>query len=89
MRNGLIFPKLQGFKVYRSKLSLTDCMDCPLRFELVKDMAVAGVDLSNKSKTPRMQYLEELEMGYNYAYKIETYGKGAESDTSNVIRFNF
>ncbi len=89
MRNGTIYPKLQGFKVYRSKLSLTDCMDCPLRFELVKDMSVAGVNISDKDKAPQMQYLEELEMGYNYGYKIETYGKGAESKTSNIIRFNF
>ncbi len=85
MKNGLIFPELEGIKVYRSKLSLADCQNCPLRFELMEDMAA----VSDAKKKYLMQYFEILDMGYNYVYKIRTYGRGAISKDSGEISFNF
>jgi len=89
MKNGQITPGLDGFRVYRSKLSLADCQKCPLRFELAEDIAIDMVLVSKSKKKPRMQYIENLEMGYNYVYKIETYGKGAKGKDSKKISFNF
>ena len=96
IKNRLFLPGLDGFKIYRSKLSLTDCQDCPLRFELVEDIALDMVTISedmvvvsgDKEWYP-MQYLEVLERNYNYVYKIKTYGKGAKGKDSEEISFNF
>ncbi len=89
MQNGQITPGLAGFKIYRSKLSLTDCQNCPLRFELAEDIALDMVVVSDTKKKNQMQYLEALESGYNYVYKIKTYGKGAQGKDSANISFNF
>ncbi len=90
MLNGNIIPKLDGFKIYRSKLSLTDCQNCPLRFELVKDIPIEMINLADAKQTKnQMHYFEDLAMGYNYTYKIKSYGKGAKSKNSDEIRFNF
>ncbi len=89
MKNGSITPGLEGFNIYRSKLSLADCQNCPLRFELVEDIALDMVVVSDTKKKPRMQYREDLQMGFNYVYKITTYGKGAKGKDSKEISFNF
>jgi len=90
MLNGNIISKLDGFKIYRSKLSLTDCQNCPLRFELVKDIPIEMIKPPDAKRTKnQMHYFEDLVMGFNYTYKIRAYGKGAKGKDSDHIRFNF
>ncbi len=77
---------LAGFIVYRSKIPLSDsyCPDCPMLFERVGDIPMKG-----KSNI-EMNYIDTLESGYRYTYKVITYNKkGAKSEDSNYISLDY
>ena len=75
---------IDGFFVYRSKvlLSESECKDCPVLF---KKMA----DISNKNQK-EFEYMENLEKGYKYIYKINAYDKkGLLGKDSNTVEFTY
>jgi len=77
-----------GFIVYRSKrpISDSDCKNCPKLFQKVSDITIDTPGYENKN----MEYREEIEKGFVYAYKVVLYTKsGAQSRDSNNINFNF
>jgi len=77
-----------GFIVYRSKrpISDSDCKNCPKLFQKVSDITIDTPGYENKN----MEYREEIEKGFVYAYKVVLYKKsGAQSRDSNNINFNF
>ena len=77
---------LAGFIVYRSKIPLSDsyCPDCPMLFERVKDISMKG------QSNIEMNYVETLESGYRYTYKVITYNKkGTKSEDSNYTALDY
>jgi predicted small lipoprotein YifL len=78
-------PDLIGFKVYRSKvpLSESECKNCPLKFK-----AVADVPIRKKAGQKQLMYFETLESGYQYVYMVRGYSEdGLISEDSNYINF--
>ena len=78
---------LAGFKVYRSKLALSeaDCENCPLRFTMVQD-----IGLLDKKIGDRIKFSDPLEPGYSFTYIVKSYSaNGMISADSNVVKFVF
>ena len=78
-------PDLIGFKVYVSKvpLSETDCENCPLKFKTVAD-----VSIRKKAEQKQLIYSETLDTGYQYVYMVRGYSDdGLFSEDSNYINF--
>jgi hypothetical protein len=78
---------LDGFRVYRSKLALSeaDCENCPLQFTMVRDIAML-----DKKKDDRITFSETLEPGYSYTYLVKGYSdNGMVSGDSNLVEFVF
>jgi hypothetical protein len=78
-------PDLIGFKVYVSKVALseTDCENCPLKFK-----AIADVPILKKTEQKQLMYSETLESGYQYVYMVRGYSEdGLISEDSNYIDF--
>lgn len=78
-------PDLIGFKVYVSKVSLSEseCENCPLKFK-----AVADVSIRKKAGQKQLIYSETLDAGYQYVYMVRGYSDdGLFSDDSNYINF--
>ncbi len=78
---------LAGFKVYRSKIPLSeaDCENCPLRFTMVRDSAVL-----NKKIGDQIKFSDPLDPGYSYTYIVKSYsGNGMIGADSNVVQFVF
>ena len=80
-------PAPDGFWVYRSKKPVADsknCVECPDFFEKVSDMATAFSLWGRKEN--RFNYLEKLENGYVFRYKVIAYtDKGLTSEWSNTV----
>jgi predicted small lipoprotein YifL len=78
-------PDLIGFKVYVSKvpLSESECENCPLKFK-----AIADVPIRKKAEQKQLIYSETLESGYQYVYMVRGYSDdGFFSEDSNYINF--
>ena len=74
---------IAGTKVYRFKTPAKNaaCKDCPLTLSLVAKIPF---------KSPQMNYSEELEEGYQYAYQVVLYDKtGQEGEKSNIVDFRY
>jgi hypothetical protein len=74
---------IAGSKIYRSKQAAADtaCETCPLMFSVIKKMP---------RESAEMTYREQLESGYQYAYKVVLYAPGGqEGDGSNVVRVRY
>ena len=81
---------LSGTVVYRSKIPLTEpyCPECPILFERAADVPVkrSGAEKS----VNEMSYIETLEKGFRYIYKVNVYTRnGAESSDSNHVTVDF
>jgi len=83
--------KTAGFFVYRSrqKLSGTDCRGCPVFFERIGEVSLNLTDAGGRGN-PAVRYVDTLEKGYHYSYKVVGYsndmvmGKG-----SNIVEFDY
>ena len=76
---------LAGFKVYRSKITLseTNCENCPLKFSMVRD-----IPLIKKDKKEPLKFTDTLDPGYSYTYVVRGYSdNGMISADSNVVKF--
>ena len=72
---------IAGAKIYRFKTPVKDaiCRDCPLTLSLAERIPF---------NSPQMNYSEELEKGYQYAYQVVLYDKAdQEGEKSNIIDF--
>jgi hypothetical protein len=77
---------LAGFKVYRSKITLSEA-DCEnwLKLTMVRDIAVL-----NKKVGDQIKFSETLDPGYSYTYMVKSYSdNGMVSADSNVVKFVF
>lgn len=81
-------PVLAKSAVYRSKtISGSDCKDCPVRFKKIADIPIQ-VESLKESKKYRAEYVETLEKGYRYVYKVILFSDyGIKSDDSDYIDF--
>lgn len=79
---------LSGFIVYRSKRlsSESDCKSCPVLFKRVTDIPIE-VPSSGYIKRGNMIYVETMEKGYRYIYKVTFYAEGIISSDSNYVDF--
>lgn len=77
-----------AFVVFRSrKMTYQACLDCPDVFTRVTEIPFFG-DKWAKVENNRMSYMEIIEPGFAYAYKILIYVSGeATGPHSNVVRF--
>ena len=78
---------LAGFKVYRSKVTLSEaeCDSCPLKFNVIGDVPVL-----KKDEPVQMEFSDALEAGYRYVYLIRGYGENQMVSTdSNLVEFVF
>ncbi len=78
---------LAGFKVYRSKITLSeaDCDNCPLNFSMIRDIVL----LKRDQKEP-LVFSDPLDPGYRYTYVVRGYSdNGMVSADSNVVNFNY
>ena len=78
---------LGGFKVYRSKITLSEasCENCPLKFTMVRD-----IPLLKKDKKEPLKFSDTLDPGYSYIYVVRGYSdNGMISADSNVVKFVF
>jgi hypothetical protein len=78
---------LTGFKVYRSKITLSeaDCENCPLKFAVVRDIAML-----DKKVGDQVQFSDTLDPGYSYTYVIRSYSdNNMVSGDSNEVKFVF
>ena len=76
---------LAGFKIYRSKITLSeaDCENCPLKFNVVRDIAIL-----NKKAGDQIKFSDVLDSGYSYTYLVRSYSdNGMVSGDSNVVKF--
>jgi len=83
---GKIASDLGGFIVYKSKTSLSesDCKDCPVLFKRIADIPIKEKDINKK-----IIYMENLEKGYRYIYKVTVYtNTDASGKDSNYIEFD-
>jgi hypothetical protein len=72
-----------GFKVLRSRQTEAEaeCRSCPPKFQ-----EVANVRPSGPVETGGMQYVERLEPGYRYQFKVRSYtALNREGRDSNVV----
>jgi predicted small lipoprotein YifL len=77
--------ELAGFKVYRSKVTLSeaDCESCPLKFNVVGDIPVL-----KKDEPEQMQFSDALDVGYRYVYFLKGYSENQMiSPESNYVEF--
>jgi hypothetical protein len=78
---------LAGFYVYRSKEKSGDspCSQCPGRFDKVADIAYDTVSILFEK---RVVYMERLEKGYQYKYRVTSYSaygdEGLPSDEVTI-----
>jgi predicted small lipoprotein YifL len=81
-----------GFIVYKYKGPISDsvCKNCPKLFQQVSDIpADIPIDIPGHGNK-NLEYLEEIEKGFVYTYKVVLYTKrGAQSRDSNYINFIF
>ncbi len=80
---------LAGFMVYKSrkKLSDADCQTCPVFFERVADIPLNQVTSKDFEKKT-MFYMDTIEEGYHYLYKVVVYSiNGVMGTDSNIIEF--
>jgi hypothetical protein len=80
---------LGGFYVFRSKKSVSesDCKNCPKIFKRVADISLEDMENSGKD---RLKYVEVLEKGYRYIYKVVIYtNNGVTGKDSNVVDFTY
>ena len=83
-----VISDLSGFIVYRSKKlsSEPDCKSCPVLFKRVTDIPIE-VPSSGYIKRGNMIYVETMEKGYRYIYKVTFYAEGIISSDSNYVDF--
>lgn len=80
---------ISGYIVYRSKqkLSAESCEKCPILFEKATTVPVLS-SAAKKKNTVGMNYIETLQKGYRYRYKvIATTGTGDLGGDSNIVSF--
>ena len=80
---------LAGFMVYKSrkKLSDADCQTCPVFFERVADIPLNQVT-SKDVEEKTIYYMDAVEEGYHYLYKVIVYSKnGVMGKDSNIVEF--
>ncbi|MCF8068514.1 MAG: fibronectin type III domain-containing protein [Desulfobacterales bacterium] len=77
------------FKVYRSKTSLDDpdCTDCPLVFQTVSE--ITNLNKNFNIEADRYYYLESLEPGFQYVYKVVPFSGKIPGKDSNLVEFDF
>jgi len=83
---GKIASDLGGFIVYKSKTSLSGsaCKECPVLFKRIADIPIKEKDINKK-----IIYMENLEKGYRYIYKVTVYtNTEASGKDSNYIEFD-
>jgi hypothetical protein len=81
-----VMAKLGSFFIYRSKQSLSapECKDCPILFTRIADVPYRG----EKPGAETITYVDALEKGYRYIYKVTVYSKaGLTSGDSNLVEF--
>jgi predicted small lipoprotein YifL len=79
--------ELGGFRVYRYRRSLhaETCPGCPLVFEQVATIPLVGTSKTGAGDLP-LQFVETIEPGYRYIYKVIGLGPTAmESGSSNLV----
>jgi len=89
-RDGRPDPMVAGFFLYRAKIALAeaDCVDCPVPFKRLADMAVSAA-APKEADAPEMTYTETLEKGFRYIYKVAIYttekAVGPDSNLADLI----
>jgi len=76
---------LAGFYVYRSQIALADslCEDCPVRYKKTADIQI-------NNNTSSGAYSEQLEVGYQYSFKISVYtDHGYEGEKSEAVMTDY
>jgi hypothetical protein len=83
--------RVAGFMVQRSKWSLQkeDCTRCPVIYTVV-----AEIDAADRGRQDgqwmAFTYLEALEQGFRYRYRITAFGRGRIQGTdSNIVAFEY
>jgi predicted small lipoprotein YifL len=82
---------LDGFLVYRSKTALSEpiCETCPIVFQRIADIPIKDKN-TGKFKGGKMTYVEDLEKGYRYIYKVNAYMENKETGKdSNYADFTY
>ena len=83
--------EMAGFFVYQSrqKLSGADCRGCPVFFERIAEVPLNPSD-SRISGRKTVRYVDTIEKGYRYLYKVVVYSKnGITGKDSNIVEFNY
>ena len=81
-----VMAKLGGFFIYRSKQSVSapECKDCPILFTRISSVPYKG----ETPGTETITYIDALEKGYRYIYKVTVHSKaGLTSGDSNIVEF--
>jgi len=81
-----VISKLGGFFIYRSKQSIraAECKGCPILFTRIGTVPYKG----EKPGTGTITYIDALEKGYRYIYKVTVHSKaGLTSGDSNLVEF--
>ena len=89
--NGSRQSKTAGFFVYRSrkKLSGPDCRGCPVLFERIGEISLGTTDPGG-SERKVVRYVDTVEKGYRYFYKVVGYSKnGLVGKGSNIVEFDY
>ena len=75
---------LAGFFVYRSKTAATkeECKDCPVFFTRVATVSYTDTE-------DPFTYVETLDQGFRYIYKVNVFGTGLVSGDSNLVEFTY
>jgi hypothetical protein len=80
---------VSGVAVYRSKVPLTQpyCPACPILFERADEVSLKR--FSGLKAVDKQFYIEKIEKGFQYTYKINVYDRyGAEGEDSNRVTFS-
>ncbi|MCP4690917.1 MAG: hypothetical protein GY859_22890 [Desulfobacterales bacterium] len=75
-----------GFRVYKGAVALDgdDCPNCPKTFQRVADIPLSEGE-SDSGGAFRFTYIETLEPGFQYSYKVMAFSRGAAiGEGSNV-----
>lgn len=78
-----------GVLIYRSKETSgqAECPSCPIKFEEIGDVPVAE-GAAGRAQPQRAVFSHEIETGYRYIYKANTYNKdGVVGRDSNFVEF--